>query len=47
LRNNQTIALEIDTLIRAKAGLPARSLPNGASRKAIEEVDVAPIAAKA
>jgi len=28
LRTNQPIALEIDTLIRAKAGLPARTLPN-------------------
>ncbi len=47
LRNHQTIAFEIDTLIRAKAGLPARSFPKGTDPKVIEKADAVPIAAKA
>jgi recombination protein RecA len=47
LRNNQPVALEIDTLIRAKAGLPVRSLTQGIDPKVLTKVDATSLSTKA
>ncbi len=47
LRNNQTVALEIDTLIRAKAELPMRTLPKALDPNRPVNVEATPITAKA